>query len=420
MIFGIPVARHRTERFVDVSPCRTRGPVLVRDKNCFRITTQLISKTSGKSLKSAGQDMARFLVVGNLSKEQTPDIKAPWDIRVFFSHPEAEFLNTGPGPDIFAKQNRPTRSILADVKRNAYDLIIVGNTFYPAFNPRKNWGRNAANFVKKIVRHPNLLTGAFFHRAAVKTPFVGLDMEDTPIVDNSRFPILGRSVCYFKRELPQNPCNAFLYTTSKTQCNGNVLNLQFFRESLPKLRPISVGVDDETCRSLSRYEVPKKTDVFFSGNCSNRLNRQRGLRQLEAMKAEGYSIDIAYDRLSREEFLRRCAQAYIVWSPEGFGWDCFRHYEVSLVASVPLMQAPPIYRHAPLEDDVHGIYYYVEQNHLAVRVRQALQNRKRLAEMGIAARRHVLEHHTLDALSRYVVEEVRRTLDARSETTRNG
>lgn len=354
--------------------------------------------------------MARYLIVGNLSKEQTPDIKAPWDIRVFFPHPEAEFLNTGPGPDIFAKQTRPRRAILADVRRNAYDLVILGNTFFPAFNPRKNWLRNAANFTKKIFAHPNLLVGGFFHRVKTATPFVGLDMEDVPIVDNSRFPVLGRSVCYFKRELPQNPCNAFLYTTSKTQCNGNVLNQPFFRASLGKLRPISIGVDDETGRRLAKYEAPKKTDVFFAGDCTNRINRQRGLQQLEALQREGYAIDIVRERLPREEFLRRCAQAHLVWSPEGYGWDCFRHYEVALVGSVPLMQVPTIFRHAPLLDEVHGIYYGVEENHLAARVRQVLQNRGRLVEMGRAARQHVLAHHTLDALGRYVIQETRDTL----------
>ena len=362
--------------------------------------------------------VARYLIVGNLSKEQTPNIKAPWDIRIFFTHPAAEFLNTGPGPDIFGKQKCPTRSILADVRRNAYDLIFLGNTAFPHFNPRKGWIRNTANLMKKVVRHPNVLTGAFFHHAKPATPFVGLDMEDVSIIDNSRFPLLRNSVCYFKRELPQNPCNALLYTTSKTQCNGNVLHLPFFRDAVAKLRPISVGVDAETSKSLVEFDVPKKTDVFFSGDCANRLNRQHGLKQLEALKAEGYAIDIAYDRLPREEFLRRCAQAYLVWSPEGFGWDCFRHYEVALVGSVPLMQTPTIYRYAPLKDGVHGLYYYVEEDDLALRIRQALQNRARLVEMGMAARRHVLERHTLDALSRYIIQETQITLARQKEDSK--
>jgi glycosyltransferase involved in cell wall biosynthesis len=178
-------------------------------------------------------------------------------------------------------------------------------------------------------------------------------------------------------------------------------------------------VNTDISRQLSKYDLPKKTDVFFSGDCTNRINRQRGLRQLEALKAEGYAIDITHDRLPREEFWRRCAQAYIVWSPEGFGWDCFRHYEAALAGSVPLMQVPTIYRYAPLKDGVHGLYYCVEEEGLALRIRQALQNRTWLAEMGIAARRHVLERHTLDALSRYIIEETQSTLAKQKENSRN-
>lgn len=357
--------------------------------------------------------MARYLVVGNLSKPQTADIREPWELRIFFAHPEAEFLNSGPGVDIFGKQKRPARSVLADVRRNAYDLIVFGNTFFPAFNPRKGWFRNAANLAKKMARHPNLWTGAFFHYSKLKTPCVAVDMEDVSIVDNGRFPILQQSVCYFKRELPQNPCNAFLYTTSKTQSNDNILHLKFFRESVAKLRPISVGVDNATCDSLSKYDLPKKTDVFFSGDCENRINRQRCLRQLESLKQEGYAIDLAHERLSRDEYLSRCAQAYLVWSPAGYGWDCFRHYEVALVGSVPLMQVPPIHRYAPLVEGLHGLYYFVEGEDLAFRVRRALQNRRHLVEMGLSARQHVLQKHTLEALSRYVIQETQASLASR-------
>ena len=56
------------------------------------------------------------------------------------------------------------------------------------------------------------------------------------------------------------------------------------------------------------------------------------------------------------------------------------------------------------------LYYQVEGDHLAVRVRQALQHRARLAAMGQTARQHVLKWHTHLALSRYVIEETQRTL----------
>ena len=308
------------------------------------------------------------------------------------------------------KEGRRFRDILADTRSGKYELVFAGNNAFPYFNPRKNIFRNCSNLVWKVLRHPNLLKGRAFPYAKLGSRLAGLDMEDRPVIDNRWFHILEHSICFYKRELPQNPCNAFLYTTARTECNGNVLHSETFQRWVKKLRPISLGIEPGLCRRHAAIVTGKKTDVFFAGDVHNRPNRQAGIRQLERLQAEGYAIDISREKLSHEEFLHRCAQARIVWSPEGFGWDCFRHYEIALVGSVPLMQSPPIQRYAPFMDEEHAIYYFVEGDHLAVRVRQALQNRARLVAMGQAARQHVLQWHTHEALSRYVIEETKRTL----------
>ena len=240
-------------------------------------------------------------------------------------------------------------------------------------------------------------------------PLAGIDMSDSMVVHNRRFGVLDKCVCFFKRELPQNPANAFLFTTAKTEDSRNVTNIKFFRDAIKKLRPISLGVDTATAARIAEIRTEKRVDVFFAGRLESRLNRQAGLKQLESLKTEGYVVDVAGERLPRDEFFRRCAQPYLVLSPEGNGWDCWRYYEVALTGSVPLMQSPTIRRHAPLRDEEHAIYYFIEENHLAVRVRQALQNRPRLVEMGLAARQHVLTWHTHEALSCYIIEETQRT-----------
>jgi hypothetical protein len=351
-------------------------------------------------------NMARYLVVGNLGHPQKSDMK------IFFSHPEAEFLHVGPGRDIFDVQKRPARRLLADARSGKYDLVIAGSSLFPRFNPRKGLLRNLAHVTGEFLRHPHLMVSGEFPYAKVPTGLAVVDCADDPIIDNRRFQQLDRAICYFKRELPQNLCNAFLYTHPKTECNGNVLRTAPFSRWVPKLRPISLGIADDSAAKLAGVAVPKSTDVFFAGDTSLRPNRLAGIRQLERLKAEGFKIDLATQRLPHDEFIQRCAQAWLVWSPEGFGWDCFRHYEAAAVGSVPLMQSPPIYRHAPLMDDEHAIYYNVEGDHLAVRVRRALQNRQRLVEIGRAARQHVLQWHTHGALSRYVIEETKRTLAA--------
>jgi hypothetical protein len=347
--------------------------------------------------------MARYLAVGNCYDRD-------WcDLRIFFSNAETEFLNTGPDKGLFGLQKRPDRAILADVRHQQYDLVIAGDTGFPHFNPRKGLLRNFCDTTWKTLRHPNLIAGRRFPFSRLSVPLAGLDLSDSMVVDNRRFRVLERCVCFFKRELPQNPSNTFLYTTAKTENSCNVTNIEFFRNAIEKLRPISLGIDSAIAARISEIHPEKRVDVFYAGRLENRMNRQAGLKQLQQLKAEGYAVDVASERLPQDEFFRRCAQAYLVWSPEGNGWDCWRHYEAALAGSVPLMQTPTIRRHAPLRDEVHAIYYFIEEDHLAVRVRQALQNRPRLVEMGRAARQHVLTWHTHAALSRYVIEETQRT-----------
>jgi hypothetical protein len=349
--------------------------------------------------------MPRYLIAGNLSYRQKPDMK------LFFRHPEAEFMHLGPGQDVFGVQRRLNREMLADARAGRFDLVVVGSSLYPKFNPRKGWFRNLANIAGKYFQHPRLLTASEFPFARIPTTLAALDLEDNSIVGNRRFQHLEKAACYFKRELPQNPCNAFLYTHPKTECNGNVLQTEPFRHWVPKLRPISLGIADDRAANLALIETPKKTDVFFAGNVSFRPNRLAGIRQLERLKAEGFKIDIASGRLPFDEFIQRCAQAHLVWSPEGFGWDCYRHYEVGAAGSVPLLQVCPLFRHKPFEENETAVYYAVEGDGLIERVRYALRNRARLVEMGRAARQHVLQWHTHLALSRYVIEETQRTLN---------
>jgi glycosyltransferase involved in cell wall biosynthesis len=322
-----------------------------------------------------------------------------------------EFYHTGSGPDVLARQERPSRELIRDALDGKFEFIFAGNNSFPYPNPRKSWAKNYANLAWQVLRHPKLLNGGRFPYAKLGPRMVGLDMADRPVVDNRWFSMLDSCVCFFKRELPANPSNAFLYTTPRTEDNGNVLVSKAFRNRIRKLRPISLGIAPEGLETYSGTGTVKKTDVFFAGDVENKQNRIDGLEQLQRLAAEGYVIDIVRDRIPREEFLKRCSQAYIVWSPEGLGWECLRHYEAALVGSVPMIQAPTIRRYRPLRDGEHALYYYLEGDDLAVRIRQALQNRGRLVEMGQAARKYVLQWHTYEALARYVIEETRRTAE---------
>jgi hypothetical protein len=69
--------------------------------------------------------------------------------------------------------------------------------------------------------------------------------------------------------------------------------------------------------------------------------------------------------LPRQKFNEALLASWLVWSPEGSGWDSFRHYEVCLAGSVAVINFPTIRRHAPLLDGVHCFYYGIEGDDLS-------------------------------------------------------
>ncbi|WP_375460816.1 glycosyltransferase [uncultured Enterovirga sp.] len=223
-----------------------------------------------------------------------------------------------------------------------------------------------------------------------------LDMHDERAIHARDLALLGGCVRYFKRELPPNPVTAFRPS----------LRRSWLTSQLTKLQPISLGLPADVIREAPAVVPEKSTDVFFAGSLEHApAVRGAGVAQLESLASAGVRVDIARERLCRAAFLERCARARLVWSPEGLGWDCFRHYEAALCGSVPLMNLPTIRRHAPLLDGEHGIYYGVENDGLIRAVTSALRDPRRLDAMGLSARAHVLRHHTHAALCEYITRE---------------
>jgi glycosyltransferase involved in cell wall biosynthesis len=159
----------------------------------------------------------------------------------------------------------------------------------------------------------------------------------------------------------------------------------------------------------------KDIDVFIAGRLQwSSTVRERGAAELRQLQKEGIRIEIDEGHIPPSEYLTRCARAWLVWAPEGYGWDCFRSYEAAIAGSVPLISRQTIERHRPLIDNEHCIYYDLEPGQLTKDIRQALQARDRLLEMSDAAREHVLRHHTPQALAHHVVNS---TLEAARQST---
>lgn len=245
-----------------------------------------------------------------------------------------------------------------------------------------------------------------FRLGGGSVPLAVLDMHDTNTIRSHDLPLLRAATLYFKRELALDPTAVFAPNLDAAEAN----------RLRGRLRPISLGLSAERVADAPCVLPDKTVDLFFAGSTDHApAIRQAGLSQLRALRASGVRVDIADAPIPRREFLARCARAYLVWSPEGLGWDCFRHYEAALCGAVPVMNAPTIVRHAPLEPGRHALHYDVRGNDLQRVIRCALRNRAQLVSMGRSSREHVLKHHTHQAICEYVIRECRAEMERRGD-----
>jgi len=248
--------------------------------------------------------------------------------------------------------------------------------------------------------------GAELLRFPVAAPVVILDLEDAATIASSNLFLLDKAVLYFKRELPLDHWHVFAGTAHWRVPTPRFRSEHRNRGRIAKLRPISLGLPFEVDRqALPPADGEKTIDVFFAGRIRGSSTvRERGEAELLALRREGYAIDVCDTALPLEEYLARCARAHLVWSPQGFGWQCFRTYEAAISGAAPLCSRAGVERYRPLIEGVHAIYYDVEPGELTRTVKTVLADRERLRAIGAAACEHVRAHHTPAAIARHIVD----------------
>jgi len=292
--------------------------------------------------------------------------------------------------------------------RRDIDLVVCHPGFSAPWGPR-HLGRSVFSWRFVQGRSPLFRAiGPELLRLKLRAPIAVVDHEDVPFINRGNLALLDRCALWFKRELPVDRWRVFQKTAHAN------LPTPRFREKpreigwVEKLRPLALGLPIGAQQDLpAESVVTKSADVFFSGRVTgSSWVRPRGLAELKALAATGaIRLDLPDGPLPRPDFYRRCASAWIVWSPEGLGWDCFRHYEAAAAGSVPLINQPTIERSQPLIGGEHALYYDPEPGGLTRAVRAALMDRPALGRMADAARRHVLERHTPEAIARRIVAE---------------
>jgi hypothetical protein len=285
--------------------------------------------------------------------------------------------------------------------RGQWDIVVC----YPP--TRELWDRKhgllrALRGLARRVRHFRTL-GTYTLRSSVGSPVVLLDFHDESTISRDSFALLDRSILYFKRELPVDLAKALRDAAPDLRTGRDVVSSAFFKRNQHKLRPVSPAIPKHTVQLALETKAEKTVDVFFAGLINSTV-RTTGLTQLKLLQSEGYSVDACEGGLSKAAYLARCARAWLTWSPEGYGWNCFREYEASLCLSVPVKNQPGVLRYQPLQDHVHALYYPAEENGLHDTIVKALAHKPALEAISRAARAHVLGHHTHARVVDYILD----------------
>ena len=324
---------------------------------------------------------------------------------------QTDFFWCGQSPPAYERLRllTPPRLVrrLLDLRAGRYDLLVVHAPQYAPWHPRswlsalRDWGLRAPLGLFALFAWRMLLR---FH----KTPIVAIDLGDSFGVGRHNFALSTVSRLFFKRELPADHWRVFYRTGHRDLPGARWRDKAASRRLMQKLRPISYGAQTPPDAWTAPYvEFEKTADIFFAGRIEpNSTVRTAGLGELEQLAKEGYVVDAPTERLPWREFLARLSSAWLVWSPEGLGWDCSRHYEAPLFGSVPLMNYPTILRHRPLADGEHCFLYPIEPGGLASAARAALADKPRLRRMARAAHAHVQRHHSWRARAEYVTVSV--------------
>jgi hypothetical protein len=282
--------------------------------------------------------------------------------------------------------------LLRALRRGAFDVVFAHPPARPAWDRSRGLPHAAAGLLRRLVRWRSF--GTALLRARPAAAFAVLDFHDASTIPPPALALLEACDVYFKRELPFDAARAFRGVAARYAAPPDVVRDPWFRRHAGKLAPLSLAVSEDTARRALATGGSKSTDVFFAGSLAHSSLRSQGAAELEALATRGVVVDLCAGGLDTDAYLARCARARLAWSPEGYGWECFRHYEAALCGAVPVLSPPAILRHRPLEDGVHAFMYRPEAGGLAATILRALADPPALARMAAAARAHALEHHT--------------------------
>jgi Glycosyl transferases group 1 len=270
---------------------------------------------------------------------------------------------------------------LSRLGRREFDLIIL-----PAVHPQHVHDQSRCKLISKAVLRRIASVPALamlLHRFGLRSArHVVLDIHDDPLMCHTTLRLFPHCMLYFKRELALG------------EAPGG--------PSAGKFRPFPLILPDEG-RAPPAHE--KDIDLVFAGRLCNHT-RRRAAEEARSLAARGVRVLIPDKPLPYPAFMEMLSRSWLVLSPEGLGWDCYRHYEACLAGSVPLINRPRFQRRLYLEEGAHCFYYDADRDCLAARILELLADKPRLRRMSEEGRRYVLGNHTRSAVGRYMLNEI--------------
>jgi hypothetical protein len=262
-----------------------------------------------------------------------------------------------------------------------YDLIVL-----PAIHPEHTHDQPKYKLaLKSVCRQLSKISafGATLDWIGLRpSRCVILDISDEQHLCSTTLHLFPRYALYFKRELILD------------EAQDSIL--------AGKVKPLPLILPDERRIPAARG---KDIDIFFAGAVCNDT-RRKAVDEARSLAAHGIRVVIPDEPLAYPAFMEALSRSWLVLSPEGHGWDCYRHYEACLAGSIPIINSPRYQRRVYLQDGIHCFYYDADRESLAARVIEILTDKQRLARMAEEGRRYVLANHTRAAVARYILSEL--------------
>ncbi|HUB66825.1 MAG TPA: glycosyltransferase [Candidatus Methylacidiphilales bacterium] len=284
------------------------------------------------------------------------------------------------------------------VAAGEFNLIIANSIMRSPYPRNKGWATTASHMIRYLTyQHRRLDTWWAPWVAAAggrKTPLAIIDARDSHYVYPWDWPLLKASHLYFKRDLMALPLRA-------VQPLLDYLGEKRLKPHVDKLRPMSLGLQEERIASSARPVRERDIDIFMSGG--DNLLRKMVREKCQAL-TQRYKIFINTGLLPFAEYQEMLQRSKLVICVESWGGETWRQYEVAAAGAVPLMSWPYTLVHEPLEPDRHAIYFSYIGDHFERQVEQALSDPERLQKMSDEARAFVLARKNRRRLVNHVVE----------------